>query len=531
MSGGLWRDAIAEGRTALGIELGSTRIKACLVPLDEPASVIALGAHEWENRWEDGRWTYSLDDVWTGIRDAVRRLREDALARHGVMPDRFGSMGVSAMMHGYLAFDADGELLVPFRTWRNTTAMQAASELVEAFGVNIPPRWSVAHVLQAIRDHEPHVHRIAHLTTLAGYVHWQLTGERVLGVGDASGMFPIDASGRAFDAELLARFDRLVADEGLGWRLADVLPEIRTAGEDAGALTWAGSLLLDDGGGIAPGAVLCPPEGDAGTGMVATNAIAPRTGNVSAGTSIFAMIVLERPLAQLHTEIGVVATPAGDPAAIVHANNGASELGEWAGLFARFAEASGLPVDRDQVFATLLAEAEAGAPDAGGVLAYNLLAGEAILQLPEGRPLVTRSTDADLTLGNLMRAQVYAAFSTLAIGMRVLASEGVALDLMHAHGGLFRTEGVAQRLLAAALDTTVAVSETASEGGAWGMALLAAYLDRAHEETLAEYLDRRVFHDARESRVAPDAADVTGFDAYLDRYRAGLPIQIAATAI
>jgi len=531
MSAPDWRDVIAQGRTALGIELGSTRIKACLVAADDPATVIALGTHLWENRYEDGCWTYSLDEVWSGIRAAIADLGADAEARHGTRPGRFGSIGVSAMMHGYLAFDAAGELLVPFRTWRNTSTVAAADELVEAFGVNIPLRWSVAHVLQAIRDGEPHVRHIAHLTTLAGYVHWQLTGERVLGIGDASGMFPVDGAARAFDAGLLERFDALVADADLGWRLADVLPAIRTAGDPAGTLTPAGALLLDASGGVAPGAVLCPPEGDAGTGMVATNAIAPRTGNVSTGTSIFAMIVLERPLSELHREIGIVATPAGDPAAIVHANNGASELGEWAALFVRFAHAAGFEIDHDRAFATLLAEAKAAPPDAGGVLAYNLLAGEAILALPEGRPLVTRSTAAELSLGSLMRAQVYAAFATLALGMRVLASEGVRLDLMQAHGGMFRTEGVAQRLLAAALDTTVAVSATASEGGAWGMALLAAYVERADEESLAEYLERRVFRDALETRVAPDPADVAGFGAYLDRYVAGLPIQVAAAAI
>jgi sugar (pentulose or hexulose) kinase len=524
-------DAIRSGRATLGIELGSTRIKACLIG-DDPTEVLAVGSHAWENEFVDRVWTYSLESVWSGLQAAFADLVADAERRHGVRPDTFGAIGVSAMMHGYLAFDAAGELLVPFRTWRNTSTGPAAAELSELLGVNIPLRWSIAHLHQAVLDQEPHVPQLASVTTLAGYVHWKLTGQNVLGVGDASGMFPIDSATNDYDAGLVARYDALAAPTALPKTLTQLLPEVLPAGRPAGTLTAEGAALLDPSGGLRAGAVLCPPEGDAGTGMVATNSVAPRTGNVSAGTSIFAMVVLEHPLVSVHHELDLVTTPAGDPVAMVHCNNGASELAAWVGLFGRFAEAAnpGAAVDTDAVFDVLFREALAGAPDAGGLLAYNHLAGEPIADLPEGRPLVVRTPDSDFTLANFMRAQLYGVFGTLALGMRVLAGEGVELDRMFAHGGMFRTSGVAQRFLAGALAAPVSVAESASEGGAWGIAVLAAYVRAAEREDVAldVFLDEHVFGGAVFETSEPDVADVEGFSAYLDRYSAGLAVERAA---
>ncbi|MDM7854441.1 xylulokinase [Cellulomonas alba] len=520
------RDAVAAGRAVLGIELGSTRIKACLI--DPDAQVLATGGHAWENRLVDGRWTYGLDEVWSGLQAAVADLRADVERRHGVRLTAVRALGVSAMMHGYLAFDAAGELLVPFRTWRNTSTGPAAQELTDRLGFNVPLRWSIAHLYQAVIDDEPHVARIAHLTTLAGYVHERLTGRQVLGVGDASGMFPIDPATGTYDAAMLATTDALLAARGTALRLGDLLPEVLRAGQDAGRLTDEGARLLDPSGTLRAGAAVCPPEGDAGTGMVATNAVLPRTGNVSVGTSIFAMVVLERALSQVHPEIDVVTTPAGDPVAMVHCNNGASELGAWADLFGRFATVLGHPTGGDEVFAALLGEAVEGDADAGGLLAYNTLSGEPVTGLAEGRPLVVRTPDSRLTLANFVRAQVYAAFAALSLGMRVLTQEGAQVDELVAHGGMFRTRGVAQRFLAAALGVPVAVGDAASEGGAWGIAVLAAYLDAAADQDLAGYLASHVFSDAAVEVTAPAAEDVAGFTAYLDRYVAGLAIERAA---
>jgi len=529
--------AVTPGGNAgiLGIELGSTRIKLCLVAADDPSTVLGTGAHEWQNQYVDGVWTYSLDEVWSGLQSAYA----DLVSRLGSAPTFLAGIGISAMMHGYLAFDGAGELLVPFRTWRNTSTGDAAAELTELFGVNIPLRWSIAHLQQAVRDAEPHVPEIRSLNTLAGYVHEKLTGRHVLGVGDASGMFPINPATGDYDDELIGRYDRLVANAPLVASLRELLPEVLLAGRPAGTLTAAGAALLDPSGALQPGASLCPPEGDAGTGMVATDAIAPRTGNISAGTSIFAMVVMERPLQQVHHEIDVVTTPTGAPVAMVHCNNGTSELAEWAGLFARFADAAGSPLDTDAVYAALFAEALEGEADAGGLLAYNLLAGEPIAGLPEGRPLVVRGPDSRFTLANFMRAQLYGVFGTLSLGMQVLADEGVELDAMSAHGGMFRTAGVAQRLLAGALNAPVTVATTASEGGAWGMAVLAAFAVQAAEAgaadsdaspDLASYLRERVFAGADSDTVQPDPRDVEGFAAYLTRYRAGLEVERAAVA-
>ncbi|MFE8886280.1 xylulokinase [Pseudarthrobacter enclensis] len=519
-------DAIRGGRGRLGIELGSTRIKACLIG-DDPRDVLAVGSFTWENSFEDGLWTYSLQDVWSGVQTAYADLVDDAERRHGVRPAALEAIGISAMMHGYLAFDGEGELLVPFRTWRNTTTGQAAEELTGLFAVNIPLRWSIAHLHQAVLDAEPHVPRIDFMTTLAGYVHWRLTGRKVIGVGDASGIFPIDASTRDYDAGLIRRYNSLVSEAVPGMDLGRILPQVLVAGEKAGSLTTEGAALLDPSGGLQAGAVCCPPEGDAGTGMVATCSVAPRTGNVSAGTSIFAMVVLERPLAGVHHELDLVATPAGAPVAMVHCNNGASELAAWAGLFTEFATVAGVPVGSDAAFNVLLQEALQGEPDAGCLVAYNYLAGEPIAGLSEGRPLFVRAPDSSFTLANFMRAQVYGAFATLILGMRVLATEEVGIDRMFAHGGMFRTAGVAQRFLAGALDAPVSVGESASEGGAWGIAVLAAFVTDTSTD-LEEYLRTSVFGGAAFETANPDPADAAGFTRFLDRYSAGLAVQRAA---
>ncbi|WP_369370881.1 xylulokinase [Promicromonospora sp. Populi] len=532
-----FREAIEQGRTALGIELGSTRIKACLVGPDN--TPLASGSHDWENQLVDGTWTYSLDAVWSGLQASVAALLADVEGQYGVRPTTFGALGVSAMMHGYLAFDDAGELLVPFRTWRNTSTERAATELTGLFEHNVPLRWSVAHLYQAILDQEPHVPRVRHMTTLAGYVHWQLTGRQVLGVGDASGMFPIDVATKGYDQRMLAQFDELVRGRATGARpvtshgIADLLPRVLPAGADAGMLTTEGAVLLDPTGTLRPGIPLCPPEGDAGTGMVATSSVAPRTGNVSAGTSIFAMVVLERPLERVHQELDLVTTPAGDLVAMVHCNNGASELGAWAEVFGQLTAALGQPAEPGAVFGALLRSALDGDADGGGLLAYNYLAGEPITGLEAGRPLFTRTPDSRFTLANFARTQVYSVFGTLSLGMRVLAEERVELDALFAHGGLFKTEGVAQRLLAAALGAPVAVGRTAGEGGAWGIALLAAYRASADGaaapgQSLGDYLDAEVFSGAALDVVQPDADDVAGFAAFLERYSAGLPIERAA---
>jgi len=521
-------DNIRAGATTLGIELGSTRIKVCLVDAD-PSTVLAVGEFEWGNQLVDGRWSYALDDVWSGIQAAYRALIADCESRYGAQPKTFAAIGISAMMHGYLAFDSAGELLVPFRTWRNTSTGPAAAELTREFGVNIPLRWSVAHLYQAMLDHEPHVPEVRFITTLGGYVHWKLTGERVLGVGDASGMFPINDATRDYDLNLLDHFDRLAEGASVELALANLLPEILKAGQPAGTLTLEGAALLDPGQVLRPGVVLCPPEGDAGTGMVATNSVAPRAGSVSAGTSIFAMVVLERPLARVHPELDVVTTPTGDPVAMVHCNNGASELAAWVSIFRRFAELAGVPVEADTVYSTLFLEALEGESDAGGILAYNQLAGEPIAGLSDGRPLVVRTNDSQLTLGNFMRAQLYGVFATLSIGMEALEDEGVQLDRIFAHGGVFRTEQVAQRFLAAALRAPVSTAQTASEGGAWGIAVLASYLASGAREPLAEYLQLQVFAGTSFAEIEPRPEDLVGFVTYLDRYRAGLAIEAAAS--
>ena len=513
--------------TALGIELGSTRIKAVLI--DSAHRVIASGAHDWENRFEGGYWTYTLDDVWAGVQDAYAKLAADFEKKHGGPLREVGALGVSGMMHGYLPFDAEGGLLAPFRTWRNTTTGEAAAQLTQALGFNIPQRWSVAHLWQAVLNGEEHVKNIRYLTTLAGYVHWKLTGRFVLGVGEASGMFPIDSSICDYDAHMLGVFDEL-AKERLPFALRDVLPEVMSAGGDAGTLTEEGAKMLDPAGTLAPGAPVCPPEGDAGTGMAATNSVAPRTGNVSAGTSVFAMVVLERPLRAVHTEIDMVTTPTGAPVAMVHCNTCTSDLDAWVRVLGQMAEAAGAKLAKPQLYDLFYQKALEGDADCGGLVSFNCYSGEPVLALDKGCPMLTRRADARFTLANLARVQLYAAMAALRVGMDILLEdEQAALDTLYGHGGLFKTPVVGQKLLAGALGVPVAVMETAGEGGPWGMALLAAYRAyRAPGQTLEEYLAQGVFAGAADSVEAPTKTDCGGFNAFFARYRACLPAQSAA---
>ncbi|MDL2217354.1 FGGY-family carbohydrate kinase [Christensenellaceae bacterium OttesenSCG-928-M15] len=520
-------EAIQHGHTTLGIELGSTRIKAVLI--DEAHNPIAAGSHDWENRLENGVWTYNLEDVWAGMQNCFSSLADTVQTNYGVPLTTVGAMGVSAMMHGYLAFDAQEELLVPFRTWRNTITAQAAGLLTEAFQFNIPQRWSIAHLYQAILNGEAHVEQISFLTTLAGYVHWKLTGKKVIGIGDASGMFPIDSERYCFHAGMQAQFDALVENKAYSWRVAGVLPQILVAGETAGVLTEEGARLLEPTGALRPGIPFCPPEGDAGTGMVATNSIAERTGNVSAGTSIFAMAVLERPLKKVHEEIDMVTTPAGRPVAMVHCNNCTSDLDAWVRLFSEVAKAIGAQTDQTTLYRELYSKALFADEDCGGLLSYNYLSGEHITGLEEGRPLLARMPDGHFTLPNLMRTLLFSALATLRMGMDILTGEEhVRLTQMLGHGGFFKTKGVGQRMMAAALQVPVSVMESAGEGGAWGIALLAAYTLRGRSDTLEAFLFGQVFNSIESERVEPAENEVKSFAAYMQRYRQGLSLAQAA---
>ncbi len=514
------------GRTYLGIELGSTRIKAMLIGEDH--CVIASGSHGWENSFSRGMWTYSLEEVWEGLRSCYGALAEDVVSKCGEPLRRVGAMGVSAMMHGYLPFDREGRLLVPFRTWRNTTTGRAAAELTELLSFNIPQRWSGAHLYQAILDGEEHVPDIALITTLAGYVHKTLTGRAVLGVGDASGMFPVDSLTGDFDEGMLAKFDEL-AGPVMKRKLRSILPAVLTAGQEAGELSKEGALLLDPSGTLEPGCPLCPPEGDAGTGMVATNSVGIKTGNVSAGTSIFAMVVLERPLRNVHTELDMVTTPDGSPVAMVHCNNCTSDIDAWVRLFCEFSEAAGLNMTFGRAIDILFSAAHNGEPGCGGLINYNYLSGEPITRLEQGRPLFARNPDSRFTLGNFMRAHLQSALATLRLGFDVLNGEGVRVDRMYGHGGYFKTAGAGQRFMAAAINAPVYIMETAGEGGAWGAAVLAAYMANSDEgQSLESYLGRRVFAGSSGKRADPGEEDVKGFEEFMARYVRGLEIERAA---
>ena len=521
-------EALQTERTALGIELGSTRIKAVLIGPDH--TVLASGAHEWENRLENGCWTYPLDEVWAGVQAAYAKLAAAFAAQYGTPPTAVGAMGVSGMMHGDLPFSRNGAQLAPFRTWRNTTTGPAAAELTELFGLNIPQRWSAAHLYQAMLNGEGQVKDIAFLTTLAGYVHWRLTGEKVLGVGDASGMFPIDSAACDYDAAMVRRFNGLLQAHELAYRLEDILPRVLRAGEAAGVLTAEGAKLLDPTGTLRPGVPLCPPEGDAGTGMVATGSVAPRTGNVSAGTSVFAMAVLEKPLSRVYPEIDMVTTPAGAPVAMVHCNTCTSDLDAWVKLLGEMAGAAGAALSKQALYELFYKKALEGEADCGGLVNYNCYSGEPVAGLARGCPLFVRRPDARLNLANFARAQLYSAMATLKLGMDILLEgEGVPLDTLCGHGGLFKTPIVGQRLLAGALGVPVAVMETAGEGGPWGMAVLAAYmLNRRKGETLERYLADRVFAAAKGSIEPPQETDRAGFARFMERYKKGLAAEQAA---
>lgn len=526
----LTAEKIRAGKTSLGIEFGSTRIKAVLI--DDEYHTIAAGDYGWASHLEDGLWSYSQEEIWTGLQTAYAKMAGDVETAYGEKLTHVGHIGFSAMMHGYLAFDENGELLVPFRTWQNTNTSEAHEKLSELFQYNIPERWSIAHLYQSVLNKEEHVGKVAYFTTLAGYVHWKLTGRKVLGVGDASGMFPIDPTTHTYETAFIDKFDALPEVAAQPWKLEDLLPEPLVAGAPAGELTAEGAKLLDPTGTLQPGITLAPPEGDAGTGMVATNSVRVRTGNVSAGTSIFAMVVLEHKLARLHPEVDLVTTPAGDLAGMSHANNFTSDLNAWVGLFGQFAAAIGQPVDAGTLYGTLFRSAIADDVDSncGGLINYPFRSGEFLAGLSEGRPLFARGPEARMSLGNFMRAQLFGAFSPVKIGMDVMTKdEGVAVDSLVGHGGIFTTPKVAQKILAAAFDTPIKVMATAAEGGAWGMAVLADYLWHA-DQPLDEYLDSRVFSDAVSTTEEPDVDDVAGFEEFFDRFRKGLPMEHAAIA-
>ncbi len=523
------KQTIESGKAVLGIEFGSTRIKAVLI---DPVShaPIADGGHSWENRLENGIWTYHMEDIWNGLQDCYQDLLKNVQAKYGVKITRLGAIGISAMMHGYLAFDKEGTLLAPFRTWRNTLCRDASAKLTDVFQFNIPERWSIAHLYQSILNKEEHVKKLDFFTTLAGFIHWKLTGRKVLGVGDAAGMFPIDSEKNDYNQDYLKKFDALVSGEGYAWKLADLLPKVLVAGEDAGSLTEEGAKLLDTSGSLCAGIPMCPPEGDAGTGMVATNSVAVRTGNVSAGTSIFAMIVLEKALSRLHREIDNVTTPDGKQVAMVHANNCTSDLNSWVGLFAEFAELSGHKLSPDELYGLLYRNALKGDADCGGVLSYGYYSGEFITDMKEGRPMLIRSPKAKFNLANLMRSNLNSSLGAIRIGMDILSDEHVAIDKLLGHGGLFKTKGVGQKIMADALNTPVWVMTTAGEGGPWGVAILAAYLVNKNEgETLPQYLDSRVFASSQGEKIDPEATGVAGFNKFMENYKSCLKVERAAT--
>ena len=501
----------------LGIELGSTRIKAVL--LDEAHQIVRSGDYTWKSSLENGIWTYHMDEVQTGLRAAIQNL--------GELPGEISAMGVSGMMHGYLAFNKDWSLLVPFRTWQNTMTGEAAEQLTEAFGFNVPQRWSIAHLYQAILNGEYHVRDIAHITTLAGYVHFLLTGENAVGIGEASGMFPIDSEAVSYDAAMLDKFDALIQKYDFSWSIRGILPKVLTAGQAAGLLTERGSAYL--GGLLPPGIPFCPPEGDAGTGMTATNAVAPRTGNVSAGTSIFSMVVLEKPLSKVYPEIDMVTTPSGAPVAMVHCNNCTNDMNAWVSLLGETAALFGAEVSTGELFTKLYQTSLEGDPDCSGVLTFNYMAGEGVTHLDEGRPMIVRRPESRLTLANFLRSQLYATMATLKIGMDILAGEHVAIDSLTGHGGLFKTPLVGQKYMAAACHAPVTCMKSAGEGGPYGMALLAAYmLQKESGQSLEAYLAKEIFADVERTTLAPDAEDEVGFDRYLAQFRAALAAEQAA---
>lgn len=522
------KECIINGKTALGIELGSTRIKGVLI--DFQGHVLAVGIHDWENSLIDNIWTYSLEEIHRGIRDCYRSLREDVEKKYGIILNNIGSIGISAMMHGYMAFDKKGEQIAPFQTWRNTNTQKAADTLTELFDFNIPLRWTVAHLYQRILDGEKHVENLDYVSTLSGYIHWKLTGQKVIGIGDAAGMFPIDSDTLDYDEAMIQKFDALLKPYGYSWKIRDIFPKVLVAGEMAGTLTQAGAEFLDETGALEAGIPLCPPEGDAGTGMTATNSVAPRTGNVSAGTSTFAMIVLEKKLSKVYREIDMVTTPAGFPCAMSHANNGTSDLNAWVGLFGEFCELMGVRTDAGTLFEKLYTQSLKGDSDCGGLLAYGYYSGENITRINEGRLAFLRTADSRFNLANFMKVHLYTSLGAVKMGLDILTEdEKVKVDRIMGHGGFFKTKGVGQRYLAAAVNAPVTVMDTASEGGAWGIALLSAFLiDRTPGEKLEDYLETRIFRGLSGETLAPRKEEVEGFKVFMERYQSGLSIEKCA---
>lgn len=523
--------AIRTGETALGIELGSTRIKAVLISRDY--ETIAQGSYAWENSLADGHWTYSLEEAWHGVRTAYAKLKKEAEERSGEKLRRIGSLGISGMMHGYLAFDAQGELLVPFRTWRNNTTEEAAARLTREFSFNIPERWSIAHLYQALLSDEAHTPDVAFITTLSGYIHWKLSGEKAIGIGDASGMFPIAAETGRYDENFLAAFSALPRVKKHPWRIEALLPRVLSAGEEAGRLTEEGAALLDESGDLLPGVRMAPPEGDAGTGMVATNSVRKRTGNISAGTSIFSMNVLERPLKDVYRDIDMVTTPDGAPVAMVHSNNCTSDINAWAAVFGEFSALLGHKLSPDELYPLLFQSALQAESDAGGLVNYSFLSGENLTRTQNGRPLFLRTPKSRFTLANFMLAHLYAAFAPLRIGFDILTQdEGLTMESMVAHGGIFRTPVVAQQALANMLVLPVTVTETAAEGGPWGMAVLAAYAAQPEGRLpLADFLAQEVFPHAKKTTLVPEPIGVQGAEAFLARYLEALPVEQTASGL
>ncbi|KKI92078.1 ATPase [Bacillus sp. SA1-12] len=522
------KNSIENGKTVLGVELGSTRIKAVLIGEDHIP--IASGSHDWENSYVNNIWTYSIEDIWKGVQDSYQKMANDVKQKYGVTLKTVGAIGFSAMMHGYMVFDEEGKLLVPFRTWRNNITSHASKILTELFNYQIPQRWSIAHLYQAILNQEEHIGDISFLTTLAGYIHWKLTGKKVLGVGEASGVFPIDLNTQNYNQTMIDQFNELIAGHHLPRKLEDILPKVLVAGENAGVLTEEGAKLLDVTGELKAGIPLCPPEGDAGTGMVATNSIAKRTGNVSAGTSVFAMVVLEKELSNVYSEIDIVTTPTGSLVAMAHSNNCSSDLNAWIGLFEEFAKAMGLDASLDKLYETLFKLALQGDADCGGLLSYGYFSGEHITHFEEGRPLFVRSSNSHFNLSNFMRVHLFTALGALKIGMDLLLKqEGVQLDQILGHGGLFKTKDVGQSIMAAALNVPVSVMETAGEGGAWGIALLASFMmNKETDETLEGFLSQKVFAEKDAMTMFPNPKDVKGFELFMQRYIKGLAIERAA---
>lgn len=512
------KDAIETGHVSLGIEYGSTRIKAILV--DEENKVLAQGTHDWENSLIDGYWTYPQDELISGLQSAYASLKANVKEHYGLTLTKLAGLGISAMMHGYLAFDKDDQLLVPFRTWRNTTTTEAAHELSEKFAFHIPERWSVSHLYQAMLNREEHVPEISWFTTLAGYAHYLLSGEHVLSIGDASGMFPIDDTTRSYDLNMISMFDELASKAGYELKIEELLPKILVAGDVAGKLTEAGAKLLDPAGDLLAGALMCAPEGDAGTGMIATNSIEPTTGNVSAGTSVFSMVVLEKELKdKTREEIDLVTTPSGSPVAMVHCNNCTSDINEWVELLCAFAEAMGTEIDKNRAYTTFFEAALTADKDAGGLISLPFVSGETVMGIQEGHPMFLRLPGAKMNLANFARVSIMSAFGALAKGNRALQDEGVRISKLYGHGGIFKTPKVAQSILAAALSAPVTVMETAGEGGAWGQAVAANYmLYKAEGESLSSYLERAVFGNVKQTTIEPTEEDIQGFKDCLEHF-------------